>query len=82
VSTAAWFGLVALGFVVGQQAGSLTAWFWWMWAVIILLFGRGRVAHPNVLDRHRPLPPSRQLLGWATIVLFVVTFSPVPIYYT
>jgi len=81
VSTVVWFGLVALGFVVGQQAGSLTAWFWWMWAGIILLFGRGRVTHPNILDRHRPLPVSRQLIGWATMVLFVLTFSPVPIYY-
>ncbi len=81
VSTVAWFGLLALGIVVGQQAGPLTAWFWWTWAGLLLLFGRGRVAHPTILDRYRPLPHSRQVLGWATLLLFVATFSPVPIYY-
>jgi hypothetical protein len=81
VSTAAWFGLLVLGIVVGQQAGPLTAWFWWTWAGLLLLFGRGRVAHPNILDRHRPLPRSRQALGWITLLLFVVTFSPIPIFY-
>jgi hypothetical protein len=81
VSTAAWFGLLALGIVVGQHAGPLTAWFWWTWAGLLLLFGRGRVAHPSILDRHRPLPRSRQILGWLTLLLFAVTFSPVPIFY-
>jgi len=81
LSTVAWFGLVALGFLVGREAGPLTAWFWWIWAVVILLFGQGRVRHPNILDRHRPLPRRYQLLGWATLGLFVLTFTPVPIYY-
>jgi hypothetical protein len=31
-----------------------------------------------VLDSHRPLPPSRRWLAVAALVLFVITFSPVP----
>lgn len=52
---------------------------WWFWAALILLFSRGRIAHPTVLDRYRPMPASRTWLGWATIVLFVLTFAPAPI---
>ncbi len=69
-----WFGMVALGFVQGQ-------WWWWVWAVLILVLGRGRLAHPQVLDRERRLPRSRYPLGWATVLLFMATFTPVPIHY-
>ncbi len=53
-------------------------WGWWLWAGFTLLLGGGRLAHPAVLDRFRPLPRSRRPLGWATIVLFFVTFTPIP----
>lgn len=81
LSGVAWLGLIALGFAMGREAGALTAWFWWTWAIVIVLFGRGRLGHPSILDRHRPLPLSRQLLGIATLALFVGTFVPVPVYY-
>ena len=45
-----------------------------------MLLGRGRVAHPSVLDRFHPLPPSRRWLGWASFVLFLATFTAVPFY--
>ena len=64
-----WLALIPLG-----------AWFigWWFWAALILLFSRGRVSHPAVLDRHRTIPASRWWLGWATVVLFAITFMPTP----
>ncbi len=74
IGTLVWLGLIGLGFLPGQ-------WWWWIWAVIILLLGRGRLGHPQVLDRHRALPAGRRPLGWATALLFVLTFTPVPIHY-
>jgi uncharacterized membrane protein len=53
-------------------------WFWWVWAAFILVVSGGRIGHPKVLDHHRPLPGSRRVLGFATIVLFALTFMPVP----
>jgi Zn-dependent protease len=56
-----------------------TVWrFWLFWAILILILGRGRLAHPSVLDRHRPLPRRRRWFGWATLLLFVATFTPAP----
>lgn len=64
-----WFALLALGPLF---------WGWLLWAALTLLLGRGRLAHPSVLERHRPVPANRQPLGWATVLLFVVTFTPIP----
>jgi Zn-dependent protease len=81
VSSVVWFGLIALGLVAGRATSVWIAWFWWTWAFVILILGRGRLTHPQVLDRHRPLPPSRKLLGWMTLALFAATFSPIPVHY-
>jgi membrane-associated protease RseP (regulator of RpoE activity) len=49
---------------------------WLLWGVIALMLGLG---HPATVDRDTPLDPFRRNLAWATIVLFILTFSPVPI---
>jgi Zn-dependent protease len=61
-----WYLLILFGFAFPG---------WWVWAVVILLMGRGRVAHPSVIDVHSPIPKSRWLLGFATGLLFIATFS-------
>lgn len=65
-----WVGLLVLG-----------RWFWpwWIWAGLTLLLGGGRLGHPRVLERQRPLPAGRWPLGWASVVLFALTFTPIPI---
>lgn len=78
-----WWLMIALGFVFWRLLPpySWEALFWWIWAALVLVLGRGRLAHPEVLDRHRPLPTNRRPLGWATMLLFAGTFTPVPIHY-
>src|SRR5690242_14349217 len=51
---------------------------WYVWGLLVLVLSRGRLGHPPVLDAQRPLPASRRWLAWAALVLFVVTFAPVP----
>ncbi len=74
----------------GQRVGSVYVWLallglgalwfgWWLWAALALAVGRGRLAHPAVMSPERQLDPRRMLIGWFTIALFVITFSPVPI---
>ncbi|HUK20490.1 MAG TPA: site-2 protease family protein [Gemmatimonadales bacterium] len=51
---------------------------WLLWGTLVLLLSRGRLGHPPVLDSYRPLPRSRTLLALGSLLLFVITFAPVP----
>lgn len=55
------------------------AWMgWWVWAALILIVSRGRLAHPPVFDPDFPLDSRRRVVAWACVVLFVLTFMPRP----
>jgi hypothetical protein len=71
IGLVAWLALLVLGYWF---------WGWWVWAFFTLILGRGSLAHPTVLDRRRPVAPSRRPFGWATVILFIVTFTAVPFY--
>ena len=51
---------------------------WYVWGFLVLALSRGRLAHPPVLDVERPLPPGRRGVAWVALLLFAVTFTPVP----
>lgn len=51
---------------------------WWVWAVLILVLGRGSLAHPRVFDPAYPLSRGRRAVGWACVAILVLTFAPVP----
>lgn len=48
---------------------------WLLWFALVLVLGLG---HPSTLDMDTGLHGMRRLSAWATILLFIVTFSPVP----
>jgi len=48
---------------------------WLVWAVILMIMG---TTHPPVVYDWIPLDKRRQLIGWLTLLLFVITFTPVP----
>jgi membrane-associated protease RseP (regulator of RpoE activity) len=49
---------------------------WWLWAVIILLFGR---FHFQPLDEITPLDPPRVALAILGLIVFILVFTPVPL---
>lgn len=49
---------------------------WWLWAVLIFFLGQ-RTA--ETLDQITELDRKRRIIGYATLILFVLTFIPVPI---
>jgi len=51
-------------------------WGWMLWAILSVALG---VGHPSTVDRNTPLNSRRAIAAWATIALFIVTFTPVPI---
>ena len=60
-------GLVALGLVWSG---------WWLWAGMVFFFGR-RYAEP--LDQITPLGEKRKRLALLALVIFILTFTPVPL---
>jgi membrane-associated protease RseP (regulator of RpoE activity) len=64
--------------VVPLSMGSAYWGGWLFWVVFLFFLGLG---HPATVDADTPLDPRRRAFAWATIALFVVTFSPVPAWY-
>jgi membrane-associated protease RseP (regulator of RpoE activity) len=48
---------------------------WWIWAMLLLWLGR---VHAEPLDQITELNPARLVIAAITILIFLVTFSPVP----
>ena len=51
---------------------------WWFWAGLVLLIGRGKLAHPPVFDPRFRLDARRRAVAWACLVIFVLAWVPVP----
>lgn len=62
-----WLLLASLGFLWPG---------WWFWCVLVLLIG---LYHPPVYDESEPLDAKRRLLVWFALVMFALSFMPVPI---
>jgi membrane-associated protease RseP (regulator of RpoE activity) len=66
-----------LPFIIAALAGLGFLWSgWWLWAGIIFLFGR---VYAEPRDQITELDRPRKLLGVITLIIFLVTFSTVPI---
>ena len=48
---------------------------WWVWAGLVLLLG---LRHPPILDESIQLEPKHRIIGYVSILIFVLTFVPVP----
>jgi membrane-associated protease RseP (regulator of RpoE activity) len=53
---------------------------WWLWAILALVIGHGRLLHPMLIAPARPLDPQRRLLAYLSIALLLLTFTPVAIF--
>jgi membrane-associated protease RseP (regulator of RpoE activity) len=75
VSRAAWAGCGLM--VLVPYALHFNFWSGWLlWFVLLIVLGLG---HPATTDTDMPLMGSRRVAAWATVVLFAITFSPVPL---
>ena len=75
VSRAAWLGCGLMALV--PYLLHLSFWGGWLlWFVLLIGLGLG---HPATTDTDLPLSGTRRIAAFATIVLLVVTFTPVPV---
>ncbi|NOY63931.1 MAG: site-2 protease family protein [Nitrospirae bacterium] len=47
-----------------------------VWAFLLFILG---IDHPPVVFWEEPLPKSRQIMGYVALIIFILTFVPVPI---
>lgn len=68
-----WVARVAVVTIIGL---AFLGWQGWgLWAVLVTVLG---VDHPPTMD-DTPLDPARRIAAWLTILLFAITFMPVPL---
>ncbi|MDA8240374.1 MAG: site-2 protease family protein [Nitrospiraceae bacterium] len=49
---------------------------WLVWAMLLVILG---FRHPPIIYADVPLDSRRRLIGWAAVIIFILTFIPVPI---
>jgi membrane-associated protease RseP (regulator of RpoE activity) len=49
---------------------------WILWCVVVLIVG---LRHPRLIDENKPLDPRRRLIAFACLILFVLSFMPIPV---
>jgi membrane-associated protease RseP (regulator of RpoE activity) len=49
---------------------------WIIWGVLLIILG---FKHPPIVYSEIPLDPKRKIIGWISLAIFVLTFTPVPI---
>jgi membrane-associated protease RseP (regulator of RpoE activity) len=67
---------LALPFWLGLALLGLYWQGWLLWCLIVLVIG---LYHPPVYDEHTPLDPTRRKLAWVALLVFVLSFMPVPL---
>jgi membrane-associated protease RseP (regulator of RpoE activity) len=69
-------GIVAKAVLVILVILGAMGWIGWLvWAVILIFMG---IHHPPVIYDWIPLDTKRKVVGWLTISVFVITFTPMP----
>ena len=64
--------LVGLMFIMG-----FLLWDGWIiWGVLLIIIG---FRHPPIVYSEMPLDPKRKIIGWVSLAIFILTFTPVPI---
>lgn len=64
--------------VLGLLALSRFSPSWLIWVAMTFIIGGGRWSHPSVLIPDRRVPASRRWVGLVCVVIFILTFVPVP----
>lgn len=58
---------------------SFNSYVWVLWPVIIFFFIKFR--HPPTLDNSIVIGLKRKILGWLAYIIFIISFSPIPVYF-
>jgi len=76
VSLLVTISLLGVGMLVSLFDGLASGFIWILWSVLLFRFG---IKHPPVRDETRPLTRGQTFSGVMALVVFVLTFIPVPL---
>lgn len=71
--------LIARGFLFSLVPLGALWWGWWAWVALVVALHRGRIGHPKVILPEPAMDRGRRVVGWFVILIFLVTFAPVPL---
>jgi membrane-associated protease RseP (regulator of RpoE activity) len=78
--TSARHGRISLIVSLGLIALAIVAWHWWAtWGIILLILSL-RFRHPRVYDQWQPLDPARRAWAVGALVIFLLCFTPWPVW--
>ena len=69
---------IAIAVAAGLLLLGTRAPMWFLWAGLTFLIGGGKWSHPEVVIPDRPVLRGGRLTGVACIVVFALTFVPMP----
>jgi membrane-associated protease RseP (regulator of RpoE activity) len=70
---------VAMAVYVAMVAAVVVLGYWMWWLMLVLVFLTD-VRHPPTADDEQPLGAFRTVLGWLTLLLFPLGFTPTPFF--
>ena len=73
-------GQRALAFIIVPALAILGVFGWKGWFLWVGLAGLIGFSHPPVSDPHTELGRTRVVIGWVTLGIFILSFTPVPFY--
>ncbi|KAA3609987.1 MAG: site-2 protease family protein [Calditrichaeota bacterium] len=76
IAVAGFAALIALNIVLISQYNS---WVYFLWPFLIILFIKFK--HPPTLDESINIGVGRKLIGYISYIVFIICFSPMPIYF-
>lgn len=71
-----WHKVLSVCFIIVLSAMGLVFTGWLIWAVLLIFIG---TKHPPVMDPYSPIGTKRILIGIASLIVFIITFPPVPV---
>ena len=74
---ARYVSMATLAIAIGLTVWSLS-WISMTIMLVVMAWFLG-FSHPRIIDEHEPLDPTRRAIAFLALVIFVISFTPVPI---
>ncbi|MBN1154209.1 site-2 protease family protein [candidate division KSB1 bacterium] len=59
-----------------------SAIFYWGWTIFIILIISIGYRHPPAVYNNTTIDTKRKIIGYATLLIFIISFTPIPFYFT